>query len=586
MNEWDFTRIYKDLNAFEEDAKKLSEDIDGYNKFKGKINDEKSLIDFLNYDEKVVGNFSKIYTYASMFYDQQQKEPSRQKVYATANDLYAKYVQVTSFASSEILALGEENVKRFVKENKELTKYAYPLDKIFHNQSHIFEPKIEEIMANYVQVTNNYNRLYDMLAVADGKSSSIKLSTGEEIEVNQSNFRQYLATLKNQDDRRIVFEAVFKGFEAHKNTFAGIYNGIIQSDYAEAKNRKYNSILESFLYGNNIPTDVYLSLIKTVRENTDVLKEYYALRKQYFCLKELHTYDRFLDFASTDKKYTYEEAKELFFESVAKIGGEFEKVAHEVLAEGRVDVYPHEGKRTGAYSTGYYKEGPFILLNHTGMLDDCFTCAHEAGHSIHTTLANANQPVATADYTIFVAEIASTFNEQLLLDHLLSKTTDKETRLVLLQSAIDGLIATFYRQTLFADYEYQAHKLVEEGKPVTVDVLSSIMKDLYLEYYGIDLNNEPYKEYVWAYIPHFFHSPFYVYQYATCYASSLQIYDMVKNNVPGALDNYLNMLKAGGSDYPVEIVKKGGVDLTTPEPFMAVCKRLKELLEVLKNELK
>lgn len=583
MNEWNFTRVYADIDAFKADAKVLDQMIDEYKNYQGKLTDGLSLLDFLNFDEKINSLISKVYTYASMYYDQAQKEPGRQDIDALANNLYAKLVQASSFVSSEILALGEEKVKEYVSSIEELKKYAYPLDKIFHNQKHIFESRYEEMMANYVKVVNNYNRLYDLLAVADGKSTKVTLSDGKEIEVNQSNYRNYLASLEKQEDRKIVFEAVFKFFGEHKNTFAGIYNGIIESDYAESKNRKFDSILSSYLFGNNIPNSVYLSLIETVRNNTAPLKEYYQLRKKYFNLPELHSYDRFLDFAKTDKQYSYEEARGLFFESVKRIGGEFEEYAHEVLAEGRVDVNPRDGKRTGAYSTGYYQEGPFILLNHTGTLDDCFTTAHEAGHSIHTMLANASQPVATADYTIFVAEIASTFNEHLLLDYLLDSTEDKDTKLVLLQSAIDGIIGTFYRQTLFADYEYRAHKLVEEGKPITADALSNIMKDLYLEYYGLDLNTEPYKEFVWAYIPHFYHSPFYVYQYATCYACSSAIYAEVKKGTQGALYNYFNMLKAGGSDYPIEIVKRGGVDLTSPEPFLAVVARFKDLLEELKK---
>lgn len=585
MNEWDFTRIYKDREAFEAALAALSNEIGRYDSFKGTITDKESLLAYLEFDEKIGGEFSKIYTYASMYYDQYQKAPERQEVYAEANDLYGRLVQAMSFGASEIIALGEDKVKSYLAEDDRLKRFAYPLEKIFHSRQHIFDPRSEELMANYVQATSNYNRLYDQLAVADGHPVTVTLTDGKTVEVNQSNYRNYLQTLASQEDRRLVFEAIFKYFAEHRNTFAGIYNGIIQSDLAEARNRRYGTILESYLFGNNIPESVFLSLIDTVRQNTGPLKEYYALRQSHFKLETLHTYDRFLQFAASERSYTYEEARDLFLTAAKRLGPEFEALAGQVLEPGRVDVYPKDGKRTGAYSTGYYKEGPFILLNHSGTLDDCFTVAHEAGHSIHTALANASQPLATADYTIFVAEIASTFDEQLLLDHLLSTTDDKATRLVLLQSAIDGLIATFYRQTLFADYEYRAHKLAEEGKPVTVENLSAIMKELYLTYYGIYLESEPYKEFVWAYIPHFFHSPFYVYQYATCYAASLAIYERVKSGAEEALDDYLQMLKAGGSDYPVEIVRRGGVDLTTDKPFLAVVKRFEELLAALKKEL-
>ena len=385
--------------------------------------------------------------------------------------------------------------------------------------------------------------------------------------------------------RRKVFEAIFKFYEEHKQTFASIYNGIMQSEYANVKNRNYNSILESHLDINNIPKEVFLTLINTTKANTAPIKKYYELRRKYFNLAKIHTYDRFLQFKKTNNKYSYDDAKEIFFKAVKKIGGEFEKKAHLVLEEGRVDVLPSDGKRSGAFSTGSYEKGTFIMLNHTGNLDSVFTLAHEAGHSMHTMFANENQPYATSNYVIFVAEIASTFNESLLLDYLLSKDLDDDTKIVLLQQEIDNILSTFYRQALFADFEYQAHNLVEANKPITYSNLSQIMKDLYQTYYGIDLTEEKYKEYVWAYIPHLFNSPFYVYQYATSYAASQAIYQKVKNNEKNALDDYLRLLKAGGSDYPVNLVKKANVDLTTKEPFMAVVNRLEELVDRLEHIL-
>ena len=461
----------------------------------------------------------------------------------------------------------------------------YYFDKLFKSRQHVLEAKIENILGEYSGVLRNFNQMHDILAVADNREREVILSNGDKILVSEANFRNYLETLPKQEDRRKVFESVFKFYADHKSTFASIYNGIMQSELVNMKLRHYNSILESHLDINNINKEVFLTLINTTRENTSDVKKYYELRKKYFNLKEIHTYDRFLNFAKSDKTYNYEEAKKLFFNAVKKIGGEFEHKAHEVLAEGRVDVLPQDGKRTGAFSTGSYEKGTFIMLNHTGNLDSVFTLAHEAGHSIHTMFSNEYQPYETSNYVIFVAEIASTFNESLLLDYLMGEDLDRNTKICLLQQEIDNILSTFYRQALFANFEYEAHKLVEEGKPVTYAALSQIMKDLYLDYYNIDLNNEPYKEYVWAYIPHLFNTPFYVYQYATSYAASQAIYQRVKNKDKEALNEYLNLLKSGGSDYPLNLVKKSGVDLTKRETFMAVVNRLHELVSELEDIL-
>ena len=274
----------------------------------------------------------------------------------------------------------------------------------------------------------------------------------------------------------------------------------------------------------------------------------------------------------------------MVLDACKSLGEDYYQHAYRALEDGRVSVYTTDGKRTGAYSTSLYKEGSFILLNHNDNLDSAFTVAHEAGHSIHSLYANEHQDEVNAGYTIFVAEIASTFNEQLFLDYVKSHSHSKNEKIVVLQQAIDNIISTFYRQTLFADYELQAHQLVEQKQPITAEALSNIMTDLYKKYYGISLKDEPYKENVWAYIPHFFHTPFYVYQYATSFAASLAIYENVKKDYKN-LDKYLEMLSMGGSTYPIEIVKTAGVDLTKPDAFLAVVHRMEELVEELKRLL-
>ncbi|MDY4788217.1 MAG: oligoendopeptidase F [Bacilli bacterium] len=586
MNKWDFSLVYQNEKDYLDDFNFVNESLTKLGEFKGKLNSKENIKNYFILDEKVSAKLVKVYVYNAMKYDLNQKNTSSQAEFGKAFSLYMDYVSATSFVSSELINNKLETLLSFTKEDDFLKNYDYYFNKTFTLKEHILDSKSEEIIANYQNALQNYSNLYDALANADNFEKEVKLSDGTMLKVNEANYRYYLETLSNQEDRRIVFESIFKYYEGHKNTFAGIYNGLILAGIAEMKNRKYDNILDVYLKTNKIPTSVYTSLIDTVRENVSVLHRYYELRKKYFKLDNLHTYDRFLKFASSNEEFSYDYSKELFLKSVNSLSEEFVNKAKYVISEGRIDVYPSDGKQTGAYSNGIYDCGPFILLNHNNTLDAAFTLAHEAGHSIHTSFANENQPLVKSDYPIFIAEIASTFNEQLFLDYLMKQDIDVKSKIVLLQSAIDGLIGTFYRQTLFADYEYQAFNKKISGETITYELLSNIMKDLYKTYYGIDLNEELYKEYVWAYIPHFFHTPFYVYQYATSFAASLLIYENVKDNVPNAFENYLKLLKAGGSDFPVELVKKAGVDLTSKEPFLAVVKRLNDLLDMLEDTLK
>ncbi len=583
--EWNLNLIYPSYADFLEELNSIETNILALEGLKGKLN---TLEGFKTYDKEnreLSEKISRSFCYAYMKYDLNQKDTKAAVDYQKVNQVYHDFNIRTSFITPELLAAGKETITRFLKEEPGLQVYEYTIDRLFRNQSYVLDEKSERLLANYNEALDGYNRLYDKLAVTDNASTTVTISTGETLSLNESNFQYYLGILENQEDRRIVFETIFKFYEAHKNTFAGIYDGIMQSELAEVKSRGFGSILESHLYGNAIPTEVFESLIQTAREHTEPLKRYCALRKKFFGLKTYHTYDRFLDFAKSDKEYTYEASKAMVLDACRSLGEDYYQHACRALESGRVSVYTTDGKRTGAYSTSLYKEGSFILLNHNDNLDSAFTIAHEAGHSIHSLYANETQDMLNANYAIFVAEIASTFNEQLFLDYIMQHSTSKEEKIVVLQRAIDNIVSTFYRQTLFANYEKLAHELVEQRIPVTAEELEKIMEELYLTYYGIDLKEEPYKNNVWAYIPHFFHTPFYVYQYATSFAASMAIYENVKKN-PESLKDYIKMLSMGGSAYPIEIVKTSGIDLTKPDAFLSVVERLDELTSELEKLLK
>ena len=585
MNDWNLKLIYESEEAFENDFNELSNDIKNILSLKGKLNNPEGLINFAKYNRQLDSRLSNVYIYAAMAHDLNQKDLVASKRYQKVFSKYMEVIQAVSFVDPELLKNKKEDLLGWCDTYPELKPLKYQFTNLYRLNKFVKSAKIEAIMANYNDTISGYTNLYDNLVVADNSPVKATLKDGSEVDVSMANYAYLLGTLKEQEDRKTVFEALYNYYDKHKKTLAQIYKGIMSGELAEARNRGYKSILESRLYSNNIDKKVYTSLVSVARNFNQPLKRYYKLRKKYFGLKELHTYDRMLKFRTSSKVYTYEESKRLVLEADKELGEDFYNKAKEVMADGRVSVYPKDGKSTGAYSNSTYEKGTIIMLNHTDDLNSAFTLAHEAGHSIHSMYSIEAQPYETHDYTIFVAEVASTFNEARFLDYMMKNTTDKNERIVLLQEAIDGLVATFYRQTLFADYELQAHTLFEKGEVIDEEVLSNIMKDLYKKYYGINLETEELKKYVWAYIPHLFHSPFYVYQYATSYATSQAIYMNVKNNVPGAFDSYINLLKSGGSDYPVELIKRAGVDLTTKEPFMAVVKRLDELVTMLEKEL-
>lgn len=586
MSKWNLNVFYESDEAWEKDFELFKSRIDTFETFKGKLGDFDTFKAYHVFDEETTNLLYKLYPYASLSSDlnlkNTEKMSRKQKLLLALNELSSK----TSYIAPEILSLGEAKVFDFLEKDELLKPYKFPYEKLFRNQSHVLSEDKEKLLSNFGVIRSIPTNLYQSLAVIDRQDEKVTLSDGKEVLVTQAQFRALLEEAKTAEDRELIFKTLYKRYAENKSAFANTYNLVLQQLSAHCKNRNYESALDAALFGNNIPTSVYTNLMEVAYENTDPLKRYIEIRKKALGLKEYHTYDRFIPLAKSDKKYPYEEAKQLFLESIASFPEEFKKNQYRAVEDGFVDAYPQDGKRTGAYSSSFYGHHPFILLNHNDTLDSVFTLAHEAGHSAHSIFSDEAQPMAISDYTIFVAEIASTFNEHALLDHLVKKAKTKEEKIVLLTTAIDNIHSTFYRQTLFATYEYEANKLVQEGKPINDQALSQIMIDLYQHYYGLDITKEPGKQYVWAYIPHLFQTPFYVYQYATSFSASLKIYDNVKNNQKDAFDNYIKMLKLGGSMYPVDQAKVAGADLTNKETFLAVVKRMNELLDQLEDVLK
>ena len=583
---WDLTYLYENEQAYEKAFNELPLYVEKLAQYKGKLSDEKSFVEFILLSDEVEEKLSRVFQYAHLKSDLNKKDVASasalQKVYFFLNTL----VQSTSFESPEILSIGQEKILSFIDNNPSIASHRFSMEKLFRMNEHVLDSKAEQLLSYFNAYSGSCSDLYDNLATADKKVDYVKLSTKEKVAVTQGNWRSLVMDAKTEADKRKIFEAIFKYYEENKNTFAKIYQLEYQMDYANVKARNYESILQSHLFRNNIPTSVYETLVDVASNNNDSVKKYYELRRKHLGLKKHRTYDRFLQLAHSDKKYSYQEAKELFFASIDHLPADFKEKAREVLREGFVDVYESDGKRTGAYSSSQPDLHPFILLNYSSTLDDVFTVAHEAGHSIHSLYAQEAQPSALQNYTIFVAEIASTFNEHVLLDYLMKSTSlSKEEKIMLLQKEIDEIMGTFYRQTLFAHYELEVSRLIEKNQPINHEVLSNIMIDLYQRYYGIDIKEEKVKQFVWAYIPHLFHTPFYVYQYATSFAASFALYENVKQGKEGAFERYINLLKSGGSKYPVDQTKEAGIDLTNKETFMAVVHRMDELVNELEKVL-
>jgi oligoendopeptidase F len=427
------------------------------------------------------------------------------------------------------------------------------------------------------------------LSTADLKPPLVTLPGGSEVTLTYGQYRAILATNRSQVDRRAAFGEYHKLYATSINTYASLYNGVLQRDWFHAQSRGYRSTLDSALHGNNIPTSVVENLIETTKAGTEPLRRYHRLRKRVLGLDTYHSYDTTIPLVDVDEKYPYDDVLEWLPASVAPLGGDYQKQLREALNSGWIDVYENPGKRSGAYSAPVYGVHPYMLLNYNDTLDAVFTLAHEAGHSMHTLLSHAHQPFVYSDYTIFIAEVPSTLSEALFLEFMLARAKSERERIVLLQHAIDGIVGTFYTQVLFADYELQAHRLVEEGQPVTADRLSEIYFGLLKAYHGDAIDYDEESRMTWARIPHFYGSPYYVYQYATCFASSAQLMKQLTTGTAGeqaaAIDRYLGLLKAGGSDHPMPLLKHAGVDLSRPETVRAVVDQLDDLVTRLEQEI-
>jgi len=586
---WKLSDLYPNWEEWGRDLAILEEKMDEIVSLKGTIKDANSLLKANELQDNLGILLIKVYRYASLSFDLNTKDKIADANLQKVKMLYANYNTATSWISPEMLQISLPTIQQWMKQNKDLEKYRFGIEDLFRLQAHVFTEDKERLISYFGPFGGTPNSIYTNLSTADINFPLVKLSDGKEIAATSGNYSRTLRQNRNQEDRKTIFEAHYNTYKQNENTYAAIYNAGCQKNWANAQARGYNSCLESNLDNNNIPIAVYENLINTAKQNTAPLQRYLKLRAKILELKEYHNYDGSLPVVEFSKTYPYEEAKELVLQSVAPLGKEYQDRVRTALKSGWIDVFENAGKRPGAYSADVYSAHPFMLLNYNETMSWVFTLAHEIGHTIHTMMANETQPYTTAGYTLFVAEVASTFNERLLLDYMLEKTQDPKERIALIMQAIENINGTFYFQSQLADFELQVHKLVENGEPITADVLNKIMNDLYATYNGDVVVHDDLFNTVWARISHFYTVPFYVYQYATSYSASAQLYDenqgLTGKEKEKKIQDYFNLLKSGGNDYPMEQLKKSGVDLSTSKPYLAVCNQFDELVSKLEKEV-
>lgn len=589
---WNLADIYENWDKWNEDVKVMESLMDKITTYKGQIrNNPQNFIKMMELEEKLSRLSEKVYLYPYLMKDLNSKNEEASIKIQEIESIYTKYSISTAWITPEILEIPETTMNQWLEEYPELDSYKFQIKEIYRLQKHILSEDKERLLSYFGQYMGAPSDIYGELSTSDIKWNDVTFSTGETLPVTNGVYGKVVSTYKNQEDRKKAFEALYKSYLVNKNTYGAIYRNLLQRDFASAQSRNYKSALEKSLEPKNIPEKVYTTLIESTRENTAPLKRYIALRKKALKLENYYYYDNQINIVDYNREFTYEEAKKDVIDSVIPLGKEYQESLKKALSAGWLDVFETENKRSGAYSISIYDVHPYMLLNYNGTLDSVFTLAHELGHTMHSMLSVENQPYSTSQYTIFVAEVASTFNERLLLDSMLKKTKDHKERIALIEQALGNIVGTYYIQTMFADYEYQAHKIVENGGAITPEVLDNIMGTLFKEYFGEKIKVDDLQKLIWARIPHFYNSPYYVYQYATSFASSAALYDKVTDNKYSkeereeALNRYLTLLKSGGNDYPMEQLKKAGVDLTKKESFQFIGDEFNRLLDLLEAEL-
>ncbi len=564
---WKLEDIFASDDAWEKEFEEVKALIPQMEKFKGKLGESaQTLYDALQEQDELTMRVSKLYTYAHMRYDQDTTNSFYQGLNDRIKTLYTQIASALSYVTPEILSIEESKIKQYMAEHKELKLYAHALDEITRERPHILSESEEALLAQASEVLGSSSNTFGMLNNADLEFPSIKDENGEEVEITHGRYIRFLES-SDRGVRKEAFKAVYETYGKFKNTFASTLSGTVKKDNFSARVRHYNSARHSALSTNNIPEEVYDNLVKTVNDNLHLLHRYIDLRKKVLGIEDLHMYDLYTPLVKDVKmEVTYEEAKDYILKGLKPLGEDYLNVLKEGFENRWVDVHENKGKRSGAYSSGTYGTNPYILMNWQDNVNNLFTLAHEFGHSVHSYYTRKTQPYPYGDYSIFVAEVASTCNEALLNDYLLKTIDDEKQRLYLLNHYLEGFRGTVFRQTMFAEFEHDVHVRAQNGEPLTPELLTKLYYDLNKKYFGDNLVIDEEIGLEWARIPHFYYN-YYVYQYATGFSAAAALSKQILEEGDAAVERYVGFLKSGSSDYPIEVLKKAGVDMTTSQPI-------------------
>lgn len=587
---WDLTCIFPSWEAWEAAFADLDAGIEAYKQYQGTlVQGADQLLRALKDRDELDQLSYRVWYYPALQYDEDQRNNTVNAKRQRVQLLFAKWQQAISWFQPELLALPIESVREWMAESPALGLYRFAVEEVFRLQAHVLNEQGEKLLSLSGRLGGVPKDSYAALSTADARFPTITLSNGESVEVSYGQYRKLLATCRAQADRKLAYEALYDTYIGTINTYATLYNGVMQSDWFEARARGYQTTLDAALFGNAIPTSVVENLIREAKHGVAPFRRYHRLRKRVLGLQDYYVFDAFVPLVDSNERYRYDQVLDWIIEAVEPLGAEYQARVQKAFAERWIDVYENQGKRSGAYSAPVYGANPYMLLNYNDTLDAVFTLAHELGHSLHTLLSQETQPFVYSGYTIFVAEVPSTLNEALLLELMLARAKTREERAVLLQHAIDNIVGTFYNQVLFADFELAAHRLVEADQPITAEILSGIYQRLLGEYWGDALSDDARAQHTWARIPHFFQSPYYVYQYATCFASTARLMEEISGAHGAAraevVTRYLDLLRSGGSAHPMTLLKRAGVDLSQPDTVRAVVAQLDGLVTRLEAEL-
>jgi oligoendopeptidase F len=588
-DKWDLTAIYPSDQAWRAAKEKLASDLPKMRQFQGTLSSSASrLADAMETQSNLNKELSRLFTYAGLISDQDTRVSTYQAMQQEMIQLGSALGTETAFIEPEILKMDNATIERFLTQEPRLHVFRHDLEDIARRRAHTLSNAEEKLLAASGVMASGPSSVYGIFADADFPYPSVTLSDGKTVKLDKAAFSLYRAS-PNREDRQKVMEAFFTALGKYRGTFGSMMNSNVQTSVFYAQARNYDNDLHATLDQPNIPVSVYSKLVDGVNHNLPTFQRYLKLRKRMMGLPDLHYYDLYAPLVSSvDTTYSVDVAEKNILAALAPLGPEYAAGAKRAFTERWIDMYPTEGKTSGAYSNGSaYDVHPYMLLNYNGKYDDMSTLAHELGHTMHSYFSNKTQPYPLSSYPIFVAEVASTFNEALLIDYMLKQIKDDATRLSLLGNYLEGIKGTVFRQAQFAEFELRMHEMVEKGEPLTGDSLSKLYGEIVKKYYGHDQGVcivDDYIAHEWAYIPHFYNS-FYVFQYATSFTASSALSEKVLAGEPGATEHYLKFISAGKSKYPIDLLKDAGVDMTTDEPLELTVKKMNRVMDEMEKLL-